>query len=289
MVLNKPQINRLVKSYITKKGIVPRNLYDILIEMIVAMITKDLDQTIVPDTDDTYDIGSDIRRLAALYVNKLDLPFIEGSITFTNIDGVLSEDNSNLFWDDTNNRIGIRTNTPTAALDVNGTTEGVLIPRLTLAQRDAIVSPDESELIYNAEDGQFEYYDGANWKSLAGTFKGRMTLASPIYPPIITTSQDNYNPVGLAKTNAIYLSASTNTTITGMAAPSPAEAQILWLFNYGTKIITFKDSNNSSLPENRFLFGADKTVQPNESLSIIYDPNSAGLTQLGWRAGAIVI
>ena len=45
----------------------------------------------------------------------------EGSIFFANnTNGEPTEDNANLFWNDGGNRLGIRTNTPSQALDVNG-------------------------------------------------------------------------------------------------------------------------------------------------------------------------
>lgn len=43
-----------------------------------------------------------------------------GSVPFIGASGALSQDNANLFFDDTNNRLGINTNTPTTALDVFG-------------------------------------------------------------------------------------------------------------------------------------------------------------------------
>jgi hypothetical protein len=43
-----------------------------------------------------------------------------GSVLFAGASGILSQDNTNFFWDDANNRLGIGTNTPTATLDVNG-------------------------------------------------------------------------------------------------------------------------------------------------------------------------
>jgi hypothetical protein len=45
----------------------------------------------------------------------------QGSILFSGASSVVSQDNSNLFWDDTNKRLGIGTTAPTATLDVNGT------------------------------------------------------------------------------------------------------------------------------------------------------------------------
>ena len=43
-----------------------------------------------------------------------------GSVPFIGASGALSQDNANLFFDDTNNRLGINTNVPTTALDVFG-------------------------------------------------------------------------------------------------------------------------------------------------------------------------
>jgi len=45
---------------------------------------------------------------------------VEGSVVFLNSGGGLATDNTNFFWDDTNNRLGIGTATPSAELEVNG-------------------------------------------------------------------------------------------------------------------------------------------------------------------------
>lgn len=44
--------------------------------------------------------------------------FTAGSVVFAGASGVYTEDNANFFWDDTNNRLGIGTNTPAATLEV---------------------------------------------------------------------------------------------------------------------------------------------------------------------------
>lgn len=46
--------------------------------------------------------------------------FTAGSVVFAGASGVYSQDNANLFWDDTNNRLGIGNTSPTQALDING-------------------------------------------------------------------------------------------------------------------------------------------------------------------------
>jgi len=45
-----------------------------------------------------------------------------GSILFAGTGGILAQDNANFFWDDTNNRLGLGTTTPSYLLDINGTT-----------------------------------------------------------------------------------------------------------------------------------------------------------------------
>jgi hypothetical protein len=44
-----------------------------------------------------------------------------GSVLFAGTSGVLQQDNTNFFWDDTNNRLGIGTNAPDYKLDIVGT------------------------------------------------------------------------------------------------------------------------------------------------------------------------
>ena len=49
--------------------------------------------------------------------------FTAGSVVFAGASGVYSQDNANLFWDDSNNRLGIGTATPASPLTVAGVIE----------------------------------------------------------------------------------------------------------------------------------------------------------------------
>jgi hypothetical protein len=51
----------------------------------------------------------------------------QGSVPFVGAAGLITQDNTNLFFDDTNNRLGINTNTPSNNLDVHGTGTSPLI------------------------------------------------------------------------------------------------------------------------------------------------------------------
>ncbi len=68
-------------------------------------------------------------------------------------------------------QVGINTDgsTPDASamLDVKSTTSGLLIPRMTIADRDNIASPATGLLVYVTDDNSFYYYDGTNWVNLS--------------------------------------------------------------------------------------------------------------------------
>jgi len=89
--------------------------------------------------------------------------------------------------------------TPKAALDVVSTNTGVLLPRLTTTQRNAIVSGDLQNglLLYNTDSSAFQYYNGSAWNSFgsggSGT-SGRWQFAS-------ATQFDTVNNVAIGTNN----------------------------------------------------------------------------------------
>lgn len=65
--------------------------------------------------------------------------------------------------------VGVGTTTPNAGaqMEVSSTTRGVLFPRMTKAQRDAIAGPATGLLIFQTDDvSGFYYYSGSAWKSV---------------------------------------------------------------------------------------------------------------------------
>lgn len=72
-----------------------------------------------------------------------------------------------------NGNIGIGNGNPipnaSAVLDVTSTTAGLLMPRMTMAQRDVIATPATSLMIYQTDNTPgYYYYDGTSWVSLSG-------------------------------------------------------------------------------------------------------------------------
>ena len=54
-----------------------------------------------------------------------------------------------------------------AILDVQSTAKGVLVPRMTEAQRTAIASPANGLLVFDTDFGSFFFYNGFEWASLS--------------------------------------------------------------------------------------------------------------------------
>ncbi len=66
--------------------------------------------------------------------------------------------------------VGINTTTPhaSAALDIESTTKGVLVSRMTLAQRDAIATPSVGLLIFQTDGTSgFYFHNGTGWKAVS--------------------------------------------------------------------------------------------------------------------------
>ncbi|PZR23702.1 MAG: hypothetical protein DI535_23390 [Citrobacter freundii] len=74
------------------------------------------------------------------------------------------------------NNVGVGTTTPDASamLDVSSTTQGMLIPRMSLAQRNLIASPATGLLVYQTDNTPGFYMNSGtaavpNWQPLGGT------------------------------------------------------------------------------------------------------------------------
>ncbi len=103
----------------------------------------------------------------------------------------------------TTGKVGIGTNSPDASaiLDLSSTTKGVLIPRMTAAQKAAISGPTTGLLIYQTDaPSDFYYYNGSSWISLrepnwtsAGTIQSVGWNATTTAPTIGTTTVNDYS------------------------------------------------------------------------------------------------
>ncbi|MBK8195897.1 MAG: hypothetical protein IPK76_22840 [Lewinellaceae bacterium] len=78
---------------------------------------------------------------------------------------------------------------PSAMLDVKSSDKGMLIPRMTTAQRDGIATPAPGLIIYNTTDSCFNYYTGTNWYKDCG--QKRDVLEGPLMPELLKAGKGN--------------------------------------------------------------------------------------------------
>jgi hypothetical protein len=113
--------------------------------------------------------------------------------------------------------VGSSTATGSSAIvDIQSTDRGILIPRMTLAQRDAITSPATGLQIYNTDSNVFQYYNGTSWGNVGGTGVTDLTFSGSSSP--FTLNSSTGTDVNFASGTGINLSLSGNQlTITNSA------------------------------------------------------------------------
>ncbi len=85
------------------------------------------------------------------------------------------------------NNIGIGTALPhaSAALDISSATRGLLAPRMTTAQRNAIANPAKGLLVYDTDLNGLHHFNGTSWTAVGGgggialPYSGSVSNASP--------------------------------------------------------------------------------------------------------------
>lgn len=104
-------------------------------------------------------------------------------------------------------QVGIGTTTPDAssALEVASTDSGVLVPRMTVAQRIAITTPAEGLLVYQTNDvSGFYFYDGSQWVRLLDKSKDSIPTAAIFAFPATTIPSGYLECDGSAVSRTTY-------------------------------------------------------------------------------------
>jgi len=78
--------------------------------------------------------------------------------------------------------VGIGTSSPNASaqLDITSTTKGLLLPRMTSAQRTAIASPAAGLMVYETTTSSIYIYNGSAWVQLASGGASPWTISATI-------------------------------------------------------------------------------------------------------------
>ena len=137
----------------------------------------------------------------------------------------------------TDNGAGIAINTnsanpdASAMMDIQSTTKGLLIPRMTTAERNAIVSPFKGLLVFDNTSSSFWFYNGSAWSEINGGGGNNWS----------TNGDDIYN---------------NNTGNVGIGTSIPAAR----LSVDSSIMVDQENSNQGSLDRSSLYFGSDKKV-----------------------------
>jgi hypothetical protein len=128
--------------------------------------------------------------------------------------------------------VGIGTTSPhaSAALDLNSTSKGILIPRMTTAQRTAIISPAAGLMVYDITSNSFWFYNGTTWSGVSGS--GSLSL------PFDAAVNISGNAFRIANTSAtgVAITGETDSNIGILAKSNGAGTALTAMSNSGIAI-----------------------------------------------------
>ncbi|MBL7946772.1 MAG: hypothetical protein JNN32_11975 [Flavobacteriales bacterium] len=185
--------------------------------------------------------------------------------------------------------VGINNPTPhaSALLDLTSTDRGLLIPRMTSVERDAIISPASSLMIFNTTTTRFEYFSGSAWTPLAatGTLDQAYDFGGTGTGRTITADG---GAVTIAGSDGLVSTGSLNT---GSVAPVGAGVRMVWnprkaAFRAGTiNIGTHWDDANIGPASTAF--GMDTRASGSSSMAWGNFSVASGLSSTAWGNSSV--
>ena len=105
--------------------------------------------------------ASTVTNAATVYIDRA--PQVGSNATIANAYALWVAAGASLFG----GSVGVGSAAPgSAALAVTSTTQGLLLPRMTATQRDAIASPAAGLVVYNSTSGKLNFYNGSAWEAV---------------------------------------------------------------------------------------------------------------------------
>jgi uncharacterized protein (TIGR02145 family) len=146
--------------------------------------------------------------------------------------------------------IGTAVPDPSAALDVSSTKKGLLLPRMTSAQRTAIASPATGLLVYDTTTSSLWYHNGTAWidTAIGGIYKGsgslttNTTVAAGNNTLAFTTTASNGFSV-----DGTTLSVDAANHAVGIGTTAPANSSILDLTSTNKGLLLPRVANTAAI------------------------------------------
>jgi hypothetical protein len=212
----------------------------------------------------------------------------QGSIFFAGVGGVLSQDNANLFWDDTNNRLGIGTSAPTSALQIGDGISGTNTFNLTgnISTKQKILFSSNGNIAFqsiasHANNGDLDIITNSNIRfGNSNTQNGELTSEF---------CRINSTGVGIGTTSPtarLHIKGSgTTSATTSLSVQNSAGTELLRVLDNGTfERNSFNFSTNSNIGD--FLSGNDWNSYNISNGSIKYKITGAsfgfGISDVGY-------
>lgn len=130
--------------------------------------------------------------------------------------------------------IGIGTPTPqsSAILDISSTDKGMLVPRMTTAQRNAIANPATGLMVYDTNLNNYAYFNGTAWQVMGsaagpGTIAGHYSISGAVKASLPVLSPVGWDWVISIPSNDMYINLSAGQSIiaSGLAVLGTNNAQ----------------------------------------------------------------
>lgn len=151
---------------------------------------------------------------------------------------------------------------PSAILEARSTTKGVLFPRMTTTQRNAILSPAIGLLIFNTTTGLFNFYNGS-WVNLS-------TSSTPTLQQVLDNNHDLSNSRFYAGTGAGIGNTFDNVTLFGENAAATNDNQAVFAVSTGGNFVLQYNNHKMTTPtvDGTPIYSVNETIQPNTNGNI---------------------
>lgn len=146
--------------------------------------------------------------------------------------------------------VGIGTTQPdqSAVLDIKSSSQGLLIPRMSLQQRNSIQNPANGLMIYQTDLlSGFYFYDGKEWKPLGSDKENYSVAADPNDWTMTGNSGTNPSVNFIGTTDAKSLVIKANNVISGYLEVSSTKSNAFYGYSSGVGTVSSTGTFNSAL------------------------------------------